>query len=188
MQTKKPRKGRRIASTTWNPVALAVGARNFRTEFHRLKVKADQLCIVSDNVPDICASAGRLLFVTLRALDLQELQIEETDAIDTLAIMGCALGDALEADRIDQLQRTALMAGMDHLVALTEVLSLESLGAAWWQLEQALATGNLGTDALNDMLAQVQRRPAGRAGPPANTTTPNHPSPHAAGFVISGAP
>lgn len=158
MERSKNHKPRRNDKASFNPVIRAVIERDTREKFAILKGQAESYCIASNDVTQIVHSAGFLLFVTLRALNLDQLEIEDRDVCDALALMGLVLGDIRETETLTQEQRRALMDGMDILDALIQPLSKEALAVAWWDVEKACASPEgVGTQDLNALLDRARR-------------------------------
>lgn len=138
-----------------NPVIRAVIEADFKKRFSALKKSAEVQCLASDNTIQIAADAGYLLFITLRALQLDEFEIEDEEVINGLALMGNALADVSASGMISQEQRTELVTGMDYLDALVQPLSKESIAIAWYQIEEAARKGDIGTQDLDALLVRL---------------------------------
>lgn len=133
---------------------------DFKARFAALKQAAEVQCLASDDTAQIAADAGYLLFITLRALEIEQFELEDTDVIDGLALMGNALADINEAGTITDEQRAEMVAGMDYLDALVQVLSKKALSYAWRQVEERAHQGDIGTASLNALLHQLSQEPA----------------------------
>jgi hypothetical protein len=117
-----------------NPVGEAIirgGEAIFDKSFNQLKREADIQCIASDNLPLLVLNVGFLLYVILRGLELDQLEIDEEDTKVELEAMKDALMQVQETDAMTPANRKTLMDGMDTLVALSEVLSKEARAVAW---------------------------------------------------------
>lgn len=133
---------------------------DFKARFAALKTAAEVQCLASDDTAQIAADAGYLLFITLRALEIEQFELEDTDVIDGLALMGNALADINEAGTITDEQRAETVAGMDYLDALVQVLSKKALSYAWRQVEDRAHQGDIGTASLNALLENLSQEPA----------------------------
>lgn len=152
------RSGRRPARakrSTLNPVIRAVIEADFKAKFAALKQAAEVQCLASDDHVQIAADAGYLLFITLRALQLDQYEIEDADVIDALAVMGAALAEINEAGAITSIERCDLVTGMNYLDALVQVLSKEAIAVAWHQVEEAARQSDIGTKDLEDLLIKL---------------------------------
>lgn len=143
------------ARTKLNPVIRAVIEADFRLRFSALKQDAEVQCLASDDTTQIAADAGYLLFITLRALQLDQFEFEDAEVIDALALMGNALADVSAAGVISQEQRAELVNGMNYLDALVQPLSKESIAVAWYQVEESARKGDIGTNDLDALLARL---------------------------------
>ena len=139
-----------------NPVLCAVIDADFKQRFKALKLDAEQQCIASQDVTRIVYSAGFLLFVTLRALVLDRLEIEDLEVIEALAVMGAALGDLRDAEAVTPAQRQALITGMDYLDALVQAVTKEAMAVAWFQIDQACQGEGVGTQDLDRLLVKLK--------------------------------
>lgn len=133
---------------------------DFKARFGALKTAAEVQCLASNDTAQIAADAGYLLFITLRALELDQFQIQDADVIEGLALMGNALADINEAGVITSDQRAELIAGMDYLDALVQVLPKKALSFAWRQVEDRAHQGDIGTASLNALLQDLSKEPA----------------------------
>lgn len=133
---------------------------DFKARFAALKQAAEVQCLASDNTAQIAADAGYLLFITLRALEIEQFELEDAEVIDGLALMGNALADINEAGTITNEQRAEMVAGMDYLDALVQVLSKKALSYAWRQVEDRAHQGDIGTASLNALLGQLSQEAA----------------------------
>lgn len=138
-----------------NPVIRAVIEADFKAKFTALKLAAEVQCLASDDAVQIAADAGYLLFITLRALELDQFELQDADVIEALALMGTALGDISEASAITGDQRNDLVTGMNYLDALVQALSKEAISIAWYQVETAASQGGMGTQDLDALLARL---------------------------------
>lgn len=152
---RRARRPVKYARTKLNPVIRAVIESDFRLRFSALKQAAEVQCLASDDTTQIAADAGYLLFITLRALQLDQLELEDPEVINALALMGNALADVSEAGLISQQQRAELVGGMDYLDALLQPLSKEAIAVAWHQVDQAARKGDIGTNDLNALLSRL---------------------------------
>lgn len=154
---RKPRKHN--DKTAINPVLCASFEAEFKKNFAILKIQAEQQCIAGNDPLKIAHNAGFLLFVTLRALTLDEMEIEEVEVIEALAIMGDVLGDIQSGQEIDRHQRAGLMTGMDYLDALVQTTSKEANAIAWRQVEIAARTPQgVGTEDLEHLLSRIRAK------------------------------
>lgn len=103
-----------------------------------------------------CVQRRVLLFVTLRALVLDRLEIEDREVIEALAIMGAALGDLRDAEAVTHAQRQALITGMDYLDALVQAVTKEAMAVAWFQIDQACQGEGVGTQDLDRLLVKLK--------------------------------
>ena len=149
------RKQPRQDSTAINPVITAVIEADCKAKFSKLKTDAEVHCLASDDAIQIAYNAGLLLFITLRALEIETFEIEDADVIEALAIMGSTLGDLNAAKAITQQQRDDLVTGMDYLDALVQPLSKEAVAIAWHQVDTAAAHGDIGTQDLDLLLKRL---------------------------------
>ena len=133
---------------------------DFKARFAALKQAAEVQCLASDDTAQIAADAGYLLFITLRALEIEQFELEDAEVIDALALMGNALADINEAGTITNEQRAEMVAGMDYLDALVQVLSKKALSYAWRQVEDRAHQGDIGTASLNALLGQLSQEAA----------------------------
>lgn len=133
---------------------------DFKARFAALKQAAEVQCLASDDTAQIAADAGYLLFITLRALEIEQFELEDAEVIDGLALMGNALADINEAGTITDEQRAEMVAGMDYLDALVQVLSKKALSYAWRQVEDRAHQGDIGTASLNALLGQLSQEAA----------------------------
>ena len=133
---------------------------DFKARFAALKQAAEVQCLASDDTAQIAADAGYLLFITLRALEIEQFELEDAEVIDGLALMGNALADINEAGTITNEQRAEMVAGMDYLDALVQVLSKKALSYAWRQVEDRAHQGDIGTASLNALLGQLSQEAA----------------------------
>lgn len=157
------RSARRAAKqerSTLNPVIRAVIEADYRAKFSKLKQAAEVQCLASDDTAQIAADAGYLLFITLRALELDQFELQDAEVIEGLALMGNAIADINEAGAIDAQQRAELVDGMDYLDALVQVLSKESIAIGWYQVEQAANQGGMGSEDLEALLQRLAQEPA----------------------------
>ncbi len=122
-EKKKQRPVRRKSSSVINAVRHAV----FRKHFEGLFVTADGLCAASNDVTDIAGVVGRLLFVTAKAVSLDELEIEDPEVNRALACAEGTLTQIVKIGDIDSQQRAELLVGLDYLEALSRVVSIEAL-------------------------------------------------------------
>lgn len=125
---------KRIPKPIRNPVGEAIiraGEAVFSKAFLNLKQEADTQCIASDDLPQMVMNVGFLLYVIQRALELDQLEIEEEEARQGVEEMKQVLCDVQESNTITSAQRKTLMDGMDYLVALSEVVSIEARAVAW---------------------------------------------------------
>lgn len=137
------------------PIERAVIEADYKKRFSALKQAADIQCSASDDTTQIAGDAGYLLFIILRALQLDQLELEDAEVIDALALMGNALADVSEAGTITKEQRAELVAGMDYLDALLQPLSKEAIAVAWHQVDQAARNGGIETHNLNALLSRL---------------------------------
>lgn len=151
-QARRPAKPQR---SRLNPVIRAVIEADFKKRFSELKQAAEVQCLASDDATQIAADAGYLLFITLRALQLDQLELEDAEVVDGLALMGNALADVSAAGTITQQQREELVSGMDYLDALVQPLSKEAIAIAWHQVEEAAHKGDMGTHDLDALLGRA---------------------------------
>lgn len=140
------------------PIIRAVIEADFKKRFATLKQAAEVQCLASDDTTQIAADAGYLLFITLRALQLDQFEIEDAEVIDGLALMGNALADVSAAGTISQAQRAELVTGMNYLDALMQPLSKESIAVAWHQVEEAARKGDIGTNDLDALLTRLKNQ------------------------------
>ena len=133
---------------------------DFKARFAALKTAAEVQCLASNDTTQIASDAGYLLFITLRALELDQYQIQDADVAEGLALMGNALADINEAGTITDEQRAEMVAGMDYLDALVQVLSKKALSYAWRQVEDRAHQGDIGTASLNALLENLSQEPA----------------------------
>lgn len=152
---RRARRPVKYARTKLNPVIRAVIEADFKKRFRALKQAAEVQCLASDDTTQIAADAGYLLFITLRALQLDQFDLEDSEVIDGLALMGNALADVSAAGVISQEQRSELVTGMNYLDALVQPLSKESIAVAWYQVEESARKGDIGTNDLNALLSRL---------------------------------
>lgn len=155
---KKQRPVRRKGSTVINAVRHAV----FRKHFEDLLVKADGLCASSNDTTDIAGVVGRLLFVTAKAVSLEEMQIEEPDVIRALRDMDGTLTHIAKAGGIEAQQRKELLAGLDYLDALSRAVSTEALDMSSWLLDRLITKGpDFGDDEIPLLLDRIAKKHIG---------------------------
>lgn len=153
------RKPGRQKGETFNPVVAAVLEADCRHRFGELKRSAEVHCLASDDVQQIVYNAGFMLFITLKALELDGFDIEDMEVVEDLAAMGATIGNINEGAQITREQRESLVLGMDYLDALVQPLSQEAVALAWYKVEFAAKGGGMGTkdlDALLSKLTQAQ--------------------------------
>jgi len=151
-QARRPVKPKR---SRLNPVIHAVIEADFKKRFNALKQAAEVQCLASDDTTQIAADAGYLLFITLRALQLDQLEIEDAEVIDGLALMGNALADVSATGAITKEQRAELVTGMDYLDALIQPLSKEVIAIAWYQVDESARNGDIGAQDLDALLGRM---------------------------------
>jgi hypothetical protein len=151
---RKPRKPR----STLSPLIVAITEATYAQKFSELKLQAQQHCLASDDTQMIAGKCGFLLFVTLRALEIDGYVIEDDDVIQALALMGSVLGDLNELGTIKDGQREELVLGMDYLDALVQALSKKSVAVAWYQIDTAAMGGDIGTHELDRLLQRLERK------------------------------
>jgi hypothetical protein len=152
------RKPARQDKTSINPVLRAVFEADLKKRFTTLKREAEQQCIASNDVNRVVYNAGFLLFITLRALEIDRFEIEDLEVVQSLAIMGAALGDMRLTEAIEPEARQSLITGMDYLDALVQVLSKEALALAWHQVDQACQGEGVGTHDLENLLSRLGKK------------------------------
>ena len=151
---RKPRKPR----STLSPLIVAITEATYSQKFSDLKLQAQQHCLASDDTQMIAGKCGFLLFVTLRALEIDGYTIENDDVVQTLALMGSVLGDLNELGTVTIEQRDELVLGMDYLDALVQALSKKSVAVAWYQIDTAAMGGDIGTHELDRLLQRLERK------------------------------
>lgn len=156
-EKKKQRPARKQVSTVTNLVRRVV----FRQQFSDLLVKADGLCVSSNAPSDIAAVVGRLLFVTAKAVSLEEMEVEEPDVIRALSLVDSTLSHIVRAGEIDAQQRKDLLAGLEYLDALSRAVSTDALDMAWWLLDQLITKGpGFGDDEIPLILDKITKKRA----------------------------
>ena len=155
---KQQRPVRNKGSSVINAVRHAV----FRKHFEGLLVTADGLCASSSDVTDIAGVVGRLLFVTAKAVSLEELEIEEPEVIRALTLAESTLAQIVKAGDIDAQQRKDLLAGLDCLEALSRAVSIEALDMSSWLLDRLIAKGpDFGDDEIPRLLERIAKKHLG---------------------------
>lgn len=142
---------RKVKRDTFGPIHMMYARQAFFRELERLQEQAEWTSLIGDDVLNLCDSAGRLLFIALRAMQLSPYEIAESENVEALSAMGDTLGDVREAGTISDTQRQILQAGLDVVSALLAAIEPTYLGAAAYQLEQALQKG-LGTHDIQAMM------------------------------------
>lgn len=150
------RRKRRQPKPTLSPLIMAITRENYAQKFTLLKQQAEQHCLASEDTEMIAGTSGFLLFVTLRALHLDQYEIEDLDVLEALARMGNVLRDVYELGGITDQQRQRLVHGMDYLDALVQVLSKESVAVAWCQVDTAATQGQISTHDLDRLLERLK--------------------------------
>lgn len=154
-EKKKQRPVRRKGSTVINAVRHAV----VRKHFEGLLVTADGLCASSNDVTDIAGVVGRLLFVTAKAVSLEEMEIEEPDVIRALTLAESTLTQIVKTGDIEARQRKDLLAALDYLDALSRAVSTEALDMSTWLLDRLIAKGpDFGDDEIPLLLDRISRK------------------------------
>lgn len=142
---------RKVRRDTFGPIHMMYARHAFFRELESLQEQAEWTSLIGDDVLSLCDSAGRLLFIALRAMQLSPYEISEEEHVNALSVMGDVLGDVREAECITSDQRQILQSGLDVVSALLAAIEPTYLGAAAYQLEQALQKG-LGTHDIQAML------------------------------------
>lgn len=158
----KDKQQRRPARKKGSTVIHAVRHAVFRRHFEGLLVLGDALCASSNDTTDIAGVLGRLLFVTAKAVSLEEMEIEEPDVIRALALMDSTLSMIATTGGIDAQQRKDLLAGLDYLEALSRAVSTDALDQSSCQLDRLITQGpDFGDDEIARLLDRIAKKRMG---------------------------
>lgn len=145
----------------FGPLHMAYARDAFLRDVAKMRAQANLQAIAGADMPVMCDNAGRLLFMVCRAMQLAGLEIEEAEHVQALVAMGDALA-LLRAEpaRFDAL-RPALLRGMDVVEAVLHGVPVQYLGAAAYELEQAIRKTDaqmpaLTTDDITRLLPAAQ--------------------------------
>lgn len=154
MKRRAKHKTARQDKTALNPVLIASLEADFREKLTNLKLEADKHCIAGEDIKAIVYNCGFLLYVVIRAMNIEQFDIEEQDALEALREMGETLADIQTAQALSIDQRKVLMDGMDYLVAIMPHLSKEALAIARWQVEKAAQYNESGANDFSKLIAR----------------------------------
>lgn len=127
---KPQRNDKRKCGTLVDKAIWNAGRDSFKRAFQSLKISADQQCIASEDAQKIVLDVGFLLYIVLRAMELDQIEPDEETKIG-LDSMKQVLCDVQDFKAITQGQRAVLIDGMDYLDAISDVLSDEAAAVAW---------------------------------------------------------
>lgn len=145
---------RRSANGITNAVREAV----FRKRFEDLQCEAERVCEFSNDIPEIVGVVGQLLFVTVKAVSLEEMEVEEHDVVACLSRMENELETVMQTREIGAQTREDLQIGLDYLDALSRAVSTAALDMSWWRLNQILTSDQgFGVDDIRLLLNRISK-------------------------------